>query len=238
MSVATDILYPALRLAGIVTGPGRGASNSQRADAFQALNRMLDSWSQQRLMIYSIQISRYPMVPSQPSYTIGSGGDFDTQRPVKITQASVILTGPSEVHIPLQLLTHTQWAMKRLREIPTTVPTELYNDEAHPLARLYLWGYPTAGNDLELFTWQPMTQYATQDSPVSMVPAYLEAVIYQLAVRLSGQFGTIPRPDVLQIAREAKAVVKASNAQSPQIASADIGMEGDPRSDFNYYSGQ
>jgi len=237
VSVATDILYPALRLAGVVTAAGRGPSVSQKADAFASLNRMVDAWYQQRLMIYSIKMSRYTMFPSQTSYTIGPSGDFDAEWPVEIKAASIILRGPTEVHCVLKLLTHAEWAAKSVREIPTTVPTELYNDGAYPLSRLYLWGYPVGGNDLELSTWETVNQFASQDSEVSLVPAYLEAVIYQLAVRLAGQFGTPIRPDVMQIAREAKSVIKASNAQAPRIASADIGMEGRPRKAFNYGTG-
>lgn len=238
MSVATDILYPALRLAGVITAAGRGPSVSQKADAFAALNRMVDSWFQQRLMIYTILLSRYTMVPSQTSYTIGPGGDFEAKWPVEIKSAAIILRGPTEVYMPLKLLTHAEWAAKSVRNIPTTVPTELYNDGAYPLSRLYLWGYPVGGNDIELSIWETVNQFPSQDADVSLVPAYLEAVIYQLAVRLAAQFGLAPRPDVMQLAREAKAVIKASNAQAPRIASADIGTQGRPKRDFNYGTGQ
>jgi len=112
VSVATDILYPALRLAGVITAAGRGPSVSQKADAFAALNRMVDSWFQQRLMIYTILLSRYTMVPSQTSYTIGPGGDFEAKWPVEIKSAAIILRGPTEVYMPLKLLTHAEWAAK------------------------------------------------------------------------------------------------------------------------------
>jgi hypothetical protein len=236
VSVATDILYPALRLAGVVTAAGRGASVSQRSDAFASLNRMLDSWTQQRLLIYSQGTARYSLTPSQTSYTIGPGADFDAPRPVRITAASIITDGST--HTPLELLTPQDWASKSLREMPTTIPTELYCDYANPIATLYLYGYPTAGGELELWTWQILDQYVSVDSDVSLPPGYLEAVVYQLAVRLSGQFGTVLRPDVFQLAREAKGVIKAFNASpSPAVASADSGTRCGCGGSWNYMTG-
>ena len=190
MAVDTEILYPALRLAGVLTAAGRTASPSQMADAFGSLNRMLDMWTTQRLLIYTIRVDRYPMTPSQTSYTIGPvGADFTAPRPLRINDAAIVLTGATEVHTPLRVLTDHEWAAKRLREVPTTIPTEIYNDGAYPISRLYLWGYPTAGNDLELFTWSQLTRFATQEDPVAFPPGYEDAVVYNLAVRLCGQFG-------------------------------------------------
>ncbi len=241
MTVDTDILYPALRLAGVLTAAGRLApvNGSQMTDAFQTLNRMLDAWTTQRLLIWTIRVDRYTLTPSQVTYTIGpSGADFTAPRPVRISDASIVTTGGgSEIHLPLRLLTDHQWAAKRLRVMPTTIPTELYYDGAYPNATLYLWGYPTAGNDLELFTWQQLTQFVLQTDTVLFPPGYLDAVVYNLAVRLSGLFGTQLRGDVAQTAKEAKAAIKASNATSPTIPSADFGMRGRSGGDFNYLSG-
>jgi hypothetical protein len=102
MSVATELLYPALRLAGILGAPGRTASTSELADAFDALNRMLGSWTIQDELIYGIQANRYNLSPSKVSYTIGpTGADCIAPRPIRITHATLVLLGPSELHLPL-----------------------------------------------------------------------------------------------------------------------------------------
>ncbi len=239
MSVATELLYPALRLAGILGAPGRTASTSELADAFDALNRLLGSWTIQDELIYTIQAARYNLSPSKPSYTIGpTGADFTAPRPVRITQATLVLLGPSELHLPLNLLTDAQWAHRRLREIPTSVPTDLYNDCAYPNSRLYLWGYPTMANDLELFTWQALSSFPSQAAAVSLPPGYANAICYNLAVALSDQFGTVLRPNVLVTARRTSAWVKANNAPSPAVPSADFGTRGGQGGGtFNYVTG-
>jgi hypothetical protein len=239
MSVATELLYPALRLAGILGAPGRTASTSELADAFDALNRMLGSWSIQGELIYTIQAARYNLSPSKVSYTIGpTGADFTAPRPIRITQATLVLLGPSELHLPLNLLTDAQWAHVRLREIPSSVPTDLYNDGAYPNSRLYLWGYPSVANDLELFTWQLLASYPSQAAAVSLPPGYAQAVVYNLAVCLNDQFGTPIRPNVLATARRTSAWVKANNAPSPAIPIVDFGTRGSQHSGtFNWATG-
>lgn len=239
MSVATELLYPALRLAGILGAPGRTASTSELADAFDALNRMLGSWTIQDEMIYTIQANRYNLSPSKTSYTIGpSGADFNAPRPVRITQATLVLLGPSELHLPLNLLTDAQWAQRRMREVPTSVPAELYNDSAFPNSRLYLWGYPTVANDLELFTWQQLSSFASQATVVSLPPGYANAICYNLAVQLNDQFGTPIRPNVLAEARRTAARIKGNNAPSPAVPSADFGTRGSQDiGTFNWLTG-
>ena len=240
MKVDTDILYPALRLAQVVTGAQRGATEEQMDDAFQSLNRMLDAWNNQRLTIYTTRIDRYTLTPSRTSYTIGPEptADFNAARPHRITAANIVTnTGGSEVHLPLRVLTDMQWSAKVLREVPTTIPTELYNDGAYPVSRLYLWGYPTAGNDLELFTWSLLTPFAAQDDTVQLPPEYLDGIVYNLAVRLSDQFNTTLRPNVERTARQLLGQIKAGNAPAPQIASADFGMRGRTGGRFNYLTG-
>ena len=237
MQVDTDILYPALRLSGVVTGPQRSASASEYMDAFQSLNRMLDSWSTQELTIWTVSIDRYPLDPPQTSYTIGIGADFDAPRPMRIEDANIVLVGAQEVHVPLRILTDRQWAAKRLREIPTSIPTEMYYDNDYPIAKIYLWGYPVAGNDLELFTWQMIPQFATMTDAVQLPPGYLDAVTYNLAKRLCGQFGTVLRPDVMELATKTLARVKGANASSTVIGSADYGMKLRRGGDFNYLTG-
>lgn len=236
--VDTDLLYPALRMAGVLTAAGRKASASQLADAFQAVNRMIDAWRLERLLVFTVRVDRYTLSPSQTSYTIGPGGNFDAPRPTRITAANIVTTsGGSEVHLPLRILTDREWSAKRLTVIPTTIPTQLYFDGAFPVSRLYLWGYPTEANDLELYTWQQLDGFDTQTDPVDVPPAYLDALVYGLAVRLGHMFGTAVRGDILTQATRARAVIKAFNSTSPQIASADYGMRGGRGGSFNYISG-
>lgn len=243
LSVGNVIIYRALRLARVLQGPSQGPSPEKLADGLIALNGLLDYLTAQQGAIYTKRQDRYTLQPSQVTYTIGidptgqQTANFNAVRPVRIDRASLVLTGTNPpVFLPMSLLTPEEWASLVVRTIPTTVPRRLYCDYANPISTLYFWGYPTAGNDVELWTWQQLAQFQTIDDQVTLPPAYLDMLVYNLAVRLSEMFGTNISSSVLLQARQMLGRVKALNNPSPQIASADFGRQ-HSRPDFNYFSG-
>lgn len=70
----SDIINPAIRA---ITGSSSAdpIDPNISADALQMLNDMLDSWSNEHLMIYQTDEVILELVASQYVYTIGSGGD-------------------------------------------------------------------------------------------------------------------------------------------------------------------
>jgi hypothetical protein len=115
----------------------------------------------------------------------------------------------------------------------------MYPDYSSPNCSLYFWGTPTASPGLELWTWQQMHQFAFFDDPIIVPPGYLDACVYNLAVRMGDTFGTTQAmsPNVFADARRTLALVKGLNMPSTEIASADIGTSSRPKADFNYLSG-
>jgi|AmaraimetP72IA01_FD_contig_51_2371831_length_3363_multi_15_in_0_out_0_2 hypothetical protein len=242
MVVDGDLIYPALRLARITGGPGRMPSPDQVDDAFQSLNRMLDSWNLKEGMIYRVDNSQYTMSPPKAVYSIGrgAGADFVADRPVRIQAAEIVLsTGGSTVYLPMVILTAAQWADTRLRSFSTTFPTQMYPDYAYPNCNLYMWGTPTQVNNIELWTWQQAKQFLTSSDTIVVPPGYLEAMVNNLAVRMGEQFGTtqLMSPTVFATAKKSLADVKGLNQPSPVIGSADVGVATSKRGDFNFFTG-
>lgn len=243
------ILYRALRLAQITRGPGRTANPEQLNDALIALNGMLDSFNIQHDAIFSIDNQRYTLTPSKRSYSIGidptglKTADFHAPRPIRIDQARLVLTSsPTPVYLPLFVATADQWATITVRDIPTTVPEVLFCDYDYPLSNLFFWGYPSVRNDVELWTWQPFSTFSAITDSVVMPPGYADMCVYNLAVRLSDQFGTVLPPNVMTEARRTLGRIKALNSPSTPMGSNDYGTEGDRyrgggRGDWNYMSG-
>lgn len=67
----SDIVYAALRKAGVLTVAGRLYSASQLSDAVHELNRMLGSWSTLRTAIHSLAIRQWQTTPSHNPHTLG-----------------------------------------------------------------------------------------------------------------------------------------------------------------------
>ncbi len=56
------------------------------------LNALLDSWSTNRLNLFTVKRVQYQLVPLQQDYTIGpTGADFTDDRPVLIQTATIVL---------------------------------------------------------------------------------------------------------------------------------------------------
>lgn len=235
---ASGLINAAAKAIGYL-GPGRSLSNSEATDALLVLNGMIDSWRSQSLFVYTVSSATYVLTPSQYYYTIGpSGADFTADRPTRIVSANIVLTSSTpNVHVPLQILDDQEWASLRVREIPTTLPTKLYNDGAYPNSSLYLWGYPSAANSLELWTWKQLAVISSLATTVALPPGYQDALMYSLAERLAIQWGRPIPQSVEVLAGKARAFIKAANSQAPKLVTLDSGMPAGRRPYFNYMTG-
>lgn len=243
---AQELIATSLTLAGQL-GPGRGASLSESNVALEALNSMIGTWATQRLTVPVIGMDEYTLTPSTADYTIGSGGDFDAARPVKIERANLVwLTDPSApLHQPISVITVDDWAEIRLPALESTAPTKLYYRASYPLGLIKLWPVPTDANRLELFTQQPLTRIATTSATLEFVPdppGYEEAVKFNLAVRLKLLFpkAMLASPAQLalvhQLARESLGNLKRMNNVTPVLRCEPMGLSGEAGR-FDYRTG-
>ena len=85
-----DIIKTALLYIGAIAA-SENPSADMSSDALKSLNRMLDSWSTQNLLIYQASRDVLPIVtPGQEAYTIGAvGADLTTQRPQSNIQSPI-----------------------------------------------------------------------------------------------------------------------------------------------------
>lgn len=229
----SELIRSSLRLIGQL-GPGRLASSVEETDALLILNRMLNSWSSERLQIYQIERSTYTITPSLQPHTIGTGGTFNTARPVRIDNAGVIsVSGTYESG--LKILTPDEWAAKTSKSLTSELPSEVYYDAAYPLGNLYLWPVPTTAATLALYTWKILSAVALTSATVTLPEGYEDALTYNLAVRLALEWGKPVKPEVAQLARETKQVIRTHNAPILQMScdSALLGSGG-----FNILTGE
>jgi hypothetical protein len=212
-----DVIYVALRLAGIFPGPGRGASADMLADAFEALNMMFDFWSTNRLMVYTIGRQLFNLNSSQQVYQIGSGAaDFNVPRPPKIELAGIVIeSNPQQpLELPMALLSYEDWRNIPVKNITCGFPLQLYYDAQFPVGNINVYPVPTQPCQLALYLWQTMTPVAQLTSPISFPPGYLKAIEYNLAVELAPRWPDRAKlsPLVIDGARMSLAWIKSINA--------------------------
>jgi len=210
-----------MRLIGALAS-GETATADQQTDALTALNSMIGVWSTEQLLIWAKVSEDFTLVPSQQSYTFGTGGNFNSTRPQKIENAYLVTgTSPNVFEIPVDIVNQDQWASITVKTTQSAIPQRLYNDTAYPLSNIYLWPIPNAANTLRLYSWKPLSSFSTADSTVDLPPGYEEALRYNLAVRLAPEYGRPILPQVQEIAVGSKAAIKRMNTKFNLLISDD-----------------
>lgn len=226
---ARDLLSSSLRLIGVLSA-GEQVANEDATDALLVLQQMIDAWNADRLAIFTTSTNDFPLILGQQVYTLGTGGDFDMTRPARISgMSSILLDNPDNpVEIPIDMYSVQDWQQEvPVKIVNSSFPQICYDDGAFPLRKLNFWPIPTSQNSIRIYSWQPLAEPATFDTVITLPPGYAEAFRYNLAVRLSAEYGQ-PQisPTVAEIATTSLARLKTMNApdlslRSDLLASVD-----------------
>ena len=231
MATPSSIILRSLRLIG--EKPIGGTLTSDEQKAYLAdLNTMLDGWSIERLMVYQLLQETKALTSGTGSYTIGSGGAFDTTRPTKIVNPC-FTRDTSNYDRPLTLIDAEAYGNIPLKATTGTYPEYLFYDTAYVsgLGTLKLYPYPGSGLTLYINSWKQLTQFASITETVALPPGYQRAIEFNLAVELAGGFTNVSN-EVAKVARESKATLKGFNAPSG-VLGMDAGVAGRRRWNIN-----
>lgn len=228
-----ELITGALRLINVVQ-VNETPSAADMDISLSAFNGMLDSWSAERLGIFSISPYFFHTTGGKQTYTLGTGGDWDIERPMQIQQATYTINGDptsttemtygrQTLDLPMELLNDAQYSAVRMKGIESTYPTKLYDDGKNPLRTIYLWPVPQTDGIITLWLWQPLATKATLDVQLSLPKGYERALRFGLAVELSAEFGKELTDRIVQTARDAKGVLKRLNS-GPQVMVNDLAL--------------
>jgi PKD repeat protein len=90
MTTPRELITGALRLINVVQA-NETPTDADVAIALEAMNAMLDSWSTERLSIYTMQPYFFPFIPGQKDYLLGPDADADwrIERPMDVVSGYV-----------------------------------------------------------------------------------------------------------------------------------------------------
>lgn len=210
---AATIIARARRLIGIYA-PDTPMTPDEVADGMFALNSMLGTWSNERLMIHTASVDVVTVPGGKSAWTIGPGGEIDTVRPFSISPASFFRF--MNIDYPLQLLTSEEYNSIALKTFNTSIPSALWFKQTYPLAEITLYPVPAAG-ELHLWSWKPFAEFLNAQSEVSMPPGYKDALAYNLAVAMAPEYEREASPTVKNRAAMTKKAIKRVNFEPPQM---------------------
>ena len=128
MTTANDQINGALRLIGqLAEGETPSAATSQ--DALTAMNQMLDSWSSERLSVFSTQDQVFTWTQNLSSRTLGPTGDFVGNRPVLVDDSTYFVDVSNGISFGIKLINQQQYngiAVKVVEEMKRLGATDIH----------------------------------------------------------------------------------------------------------------
>ena len=219
---AMALITSSMRLIGVIA-PGENPTIAEANDALMVLAQMIDSWNADRASIFTTSSQDFPLTLSKQAYTLGPGGDFDTQRPARIdAMSSILLYNPSNpVEIPIPMWTVTEWQQQLpVKNVNSSFPLGCYDDGGFPLRTLNFWPIPSyQQNSVRIYAWQAIGAPTSLQSIVSYPQGYARALRFNLAVDMAPEFGAAVPPTVAETAVSSLATVKTMNAPKLKLQS-------------------
>lgn len=149
--------------------------------ALEALNNMISLWGTEFLVPYRVR-ENFDLTIGTRNYTIGSGGAFDTVRPMRID--SIILRDSDDYDYPITLISGQEWNNIRYKD-RSGRPTKVYYKTEYPLG-IIRFNRKTDVVYTALFCfWKNFTEFANITTAVTLPNEYKRALIYNLAVELA-----------------------------------------------------
>lgn len=205
-----DIIKVSLRYIGII-GANQTPDANKSSDALKSLNGMLERWSIQKLMNYYQTNEEFNLVSSTASYTIGSGGDFDTTRPTDIINAQIRLSDNQDY--PMAKLNNQEYQRIYLKSNASNIGRGFYYEQSHPLGVIYIYPTPSENNKIRITSNKQFVAYAAITDNVVLPPGHIEAIEYNLAVKLGMEYQITGKinPLIIQEAKNSKRDLKRVN---------------------------
>jgi hypothetical protein len=220
-----DLITSAMRLIHVL-GAEEVPTASEANDALFVFQGMIDSWNAEHLAVFSNTRLVFPLQSGQQSYNYGlnppNPWDFNSPRPAKIDRMGIIWLGnPAQpLELPLEYYTTDQWANIPVKNIQSSLPQYVWDDQGFPFRVLNFWPIPNVTDQVVIYPWVALTEPSTLTTVIAQPPGYQQALRFNLAVMLAAEFPPVP-PQVVQmvagIAAASKAVIKTMNQEPVDI---------------------
>lgn len=213
MAQANDFITRGMKALGSL-GRTEVPSAQDFTDGLYCYNQLLESWSTEGLMSYATLQRSFSLTANTQSYTIGSGGVINVDRPIDITQAFVRDSNGQD-H-PLTIVSREVWNNIGLKTNTSEYPHTLFYDSTYPLGVIYVFPVPTAARTVFYDSVLNQVTASTGTVSISMPPGYERTFVSNLALELMANGFPCLLNDrqlaaLIKAAQEGKANIKRAN---------------------------
>ncbi len=210
MTTALDQITGAMRLLGMLA-EGEEPSAAAAQDGLVAMNQMLDSWSTERLAVFSTQDQMFTWPPNTISRTLGPTGDFVGNRPVLLDDSTYFRDPSNGISFGIKILNQQQYNGIAVKTVTSTYPQVIWVNTSMPNVDMYIYPVPTKALEWHFISVTELAEPATLSTVLVVPPGYLRAFRYCLACEMAPEFGVEPSPTVSRIAMVSKRDIKRIN---------------------------
>jgi hypothetical protein len=234
MTTAGDQINGALRLIGqLAESEVPTAAASQ--DALTAFNQMLDSWSTEKLSIFTTQEQIFTWPAGALTKSLGPTGDFIGNRPITMDDATYFIDPANGISFGIMLINQQQYDGIAVKTVTSTYPQIMWVNTSYPNIEMHLYPVPTKPLEWHFISVQELAQPASLATSLIFPPGYMRCFKYNLACEIAAEFGVEPPPTVARIAMTSKRNLKRIN-NPDDIMSIPYSIVG-TRQRFNVYAG-
>ncbi len=206
---ARKIIEKALREIRVL-GVGQPVNSEVETDAFLDLNNMLESWSLIPLRVFVETEETETLTSGTSRYTVGPGGDFDTNRPLAIMDDAFIRSGT--IDYPCRVLTQDVYRAQAVKATSARPRFLTYTPE-FPLGKMSFWPEPNSSTDEVHYRARVLLDsFATLTTEVNFAPGYERAIIKNLAIEIAASKGKSVTVELLGVAGAALKAIEGQNA--------------------------
>ena len=231
-----EVIRGALLLIGAV-GQNEQPTADEAQDAMTRFNDLLDSWSAERLSIFTVQRTIFPLTGAS-SYTLGPGGTWNYPfGDAKIEEADLQVTTTTPYsEVPLKVYSTQEFARITVKNQTTSIPRGLYNDNQYPLDNITLYPLDIGINNAVLYLWQQLSSFANLSTDLVFPHGYKLALQFGLADLLAPYYGVELSESAQRKAVEYKSILRRKNSPD-NIMSIDAAALM-PSRVFNWLTGE
>lgn len=203
MTTVNTLVQDAMYQAGVL-GQDQTPSSGDVQLVLRRLNRMLDSWANEKLMIFRNDEESFLMTAGQASYQTSV---FADGRPIAFNSMRVRL---NNIDYPVDFIDQQKWNGISYKST-TAIPRYMYYDSNYPTATMFFYPIPYAAFTCYAYCQRQLQGSVDLATTLSMSLGYEAAIVAALAVDIMPSFGKQATAQQIADMRSTKANLKRTN---------------------------
>jgi len=197
-------------------------TTAQYTSGLVGLNNLVSQWGGESL-IYCVTSESFTVSTGDEEYTIGSGGDWDTIRPLRVE--SCFLRDADNYDYPVVVMDSKSYNSIRNKTFDIR-PVKLYFLPEYPLAKIIFDAAADADYTAYFEFIKSIPELATIGTTITMPDEYKEALVYNMAISLGEDFDRVIGKTVIANAIRTKDVIRAIIAAQKRVPETRFNIPG------------